>query len=500
MELQISSAIIILVVTYTISLLIIKQWRKPKPQENLPPGPPKLPLIGHLHLLWGKLPQHALASVAKQYGPVAHVQLGEVFSVVLSSREATKEAMKLVDPACADRFDSIGTKIMWYDNDDIIFSPYSEHWRQMRKICVSELLSARNVRSFGFIRQDEVSRLLGHLRSSAAAGEAVDLTERIATLTCSIICRAAFGSVIRDHEELVELVKDALSMASGFELADMFPSSKLLNLLCWNKSKLWRMRRRVDAILEAIVEEHKLKKSGEFGGEDIIDVLFRMQKDSQIKVPITTNAIKAFIFDTFSAGTETSSTTTLWVMAELMRNPKVMAKAQAEVRAALKGKTNWDVDDVQELKYMKSVVKETMRMHPPIPLIPRSCREECEVNGYTIPNKARIMINVWSMGRNPLYWEKPETFWPERFDQVSRDFMGNDFEFIPFGAGRRICPGLNFGLANVEVPLAQLLYHFDWKLAEGMNPSDMDMSEAEGLTGIRKNNLLLVPTPYHPSS
>nr|UVW45066.1 (+)-limonene 3-hydroxylase [Agastache rugosa] len=481
------------------SYIILKQWRELKSQEKyskLPPSPPKVPVIGHLHLFWRELPQHALWRVAEKYGPVAHVQLGEVFTVVLSSAETAKEALQTLDPACADRFDSISSKIMWYDNKDIIFSPFNEHWRHMRKICVSELLSARNVRSFGFIRQDEMSRLILSLQSSS--GSAVDMTEKICTMTCSIICRAAFGSVIKDYEVLVDLVKQALSMASGFELPDLFPSSKLVNMLSWNKSRLWKMRRRVDAIVEAIVEEHRLKQSGEFGGEDIIDVLLRMEKDSNVKIPITINAIKAFIFDTFSAGTETSSTTTLWVMAELMKNPAVMAKAQAEVRAALKGKSSVDVDDVQELKYLKSVVKETMRMHPPIPLLPRQCREECEVNGYTIPKKARVVVNIWSMGRDPKYWDEPHTFRPERFDHVSKDFMGNDFELIPFGAGRRICPGLNFGLANVEVPMAQLLYHFDWKLPPGVNLADIDMDETPGLTGVRRENLVLIPTPYNP--
>ncbi|KAH6824047.1 hypothetical protein C2S53_000113 [Perilla frutescens var. hirtella] len=131
---------------------------------------------------------------------------------------------------CCYRADSIGSKIMCYDNKDLIFSPYNAHWRQMRKICVSELLNARNVKSLGFIREDEMSRLVQFLRSSA--GEAVNMTEKITATTSSIICRAAFGSVVKDGDVLIELVKTTSGMANGFELADLFPSSKLLNLLC----------------------------------------------------------------------------------------------------------------------------------------------------------------------------------------------------------------------------------------------------------------------------
>ncbi|KAH6837107.1 hypothetical protein C2S53_016279 [Perilla frutescens var. hirtella] len=501
MELELPSINILLGLlfsSYCIILLLIKQWKTTENRGKLLPSPPKLPVIGHLHLMVGRLPQHVLTRAAQKYGPVMHLQLGEIFSVVVSSREATKQVMKGLDPACADRADSIGTKIMWYDNKDLIFSPYNAHWRQMRKICVSELLNARNEKSFGFIREDEMSRLVRFLRSSA--GQAVNMTEKITATTCSIICRAAFGSVVRDDEVLIGLVKTASGMANGFELADLFPSSKLLNLLCLNKYRLWKMRRKLDAILEGVVEEHKLKQSGEFGGEDIVDVLLRMQKNSQLQFPITTDTIKGFIFDTFAAGTETSSTTTVWAMAELMKNPRVMANVQAEVREGLKGKKSVDASDVQQLKYLKSVVKETLRLHPPFPLIPRKCREDIEVEGYSIPSNSRIVINVWSLGRDPLYWEEPEIFWPERFDHISTDYVGNNFEFIPFGGGRRICPGLNLGVANVEVPLAQLLYHFDWKLGEpGMSPVHMDMTVAKGLSGPRKTPLFLVPSIYIPT-
>lgn len=199
----------------------------------------------------------------------------------------------------------------------------------------------------------------------------------------------------------------------------------------------------------------------------------------------------------FAAGTETSSITVGWIMTELMRNPRVMAKLQEEIRGVLKGKMRLEESDVQGLKYMKMVIKESMRIHPPVPLIPRQCKDECEVGGYRIPVKTRVMVNVWAMGRNPQYWNDPENFYPERFENVSTELLGNDFELTPFGAGRRICPGLNFGLANVQFPLAQLLYHLDWKLPNGMSPADVDTIEVEALTVGRKNPLILIPTVYN---
>ncbi|GFP96420.1 cytochrome p450 71d13 [Phtheirospermum japonicum] len=482
--------------------LLIKLWKKtksPAKYQNLPPSPPRLPVIGHLHHLFGGLPHHVLGGLTKKFGPVMYLQLGEVSAVVISSREAAKEVLKNQDPACADRPESIGLKIMWYDYTDIAFSPYNEYWRQMRKICILELLSAKNVKSFGSIRQDEVSGLVKSLQS-LPSGEAINLTEKIFAFTSAITCRAAFGKVLRDRETLIDLMKKASTMAGGFELADLFPSSKLLNLLSWNKYKLLSMRRKLDKILDVFLEEHRLKQSGEFGGEDIIDVLLRMQKNEELEFPITNDNIKAVIFDMFSAGTETSSTTIDWAMAELMRNPRVMAKVQAEVREAFNGKTTIQESDVQALKYLKLVIKETFRLHPSFPLLPRACREECKVDGYTIPIKSRIMVNIWSMGRDPEYWPEPEIFNPERFESNSVDFLGNNLEFIPFGTGRRICPGMNFGLANVELPLAQLLYHFDWKMPKGMRPEDINMTELEGIAVSRKEGLFLVPTVYSSSN
>ncbi|KAL2544720.1 Cytochrome [Forsythia ovata] len=482
-------------------------WKKPKAlkkHKNLPPSPSKLPLIGHLHHMVGGLPHHVLAELSKKHGPIMHLQFGEISVVVVSSRELTKDVLKVHDPACANRPESIISKIMWYDYVDIAFSPYNEYWRQMRKICILEVLSAKNVRSFSSIRQDEASRLIKSIQASS--GEIINLTDIVYTFTSSITCRAAFGKVVREKDVLISLLRKAVTMTGGFELADLFPSFKLLNVMSWNKQKLLRMRHKLDAILDVIVDEHRdnrattKKGNGEFGGEDIVDVLLRMKETGELNYPITNdNNIKAVIFDLFSAGTETSSTTVDWAMAEMMRNPDVMAKAQAEIRQTLRGRKMVEEGDVVTLKYRKLVIKETFRLHPPIPLLPRACREEIEVDGYTIPLKSKVMVNIWGMGRDPEYWDDPEIFKPERFENNSTDFLGNNFEYIPFGAGRRICPGMKFGLANVELPLAQLLYHFDWKLPKGKSIADIDMIEANGIAVSRKNSLFLVPMSYTPS-
>ena len=201
----------------------------------------------------------------------------------------------------------------------------------------------------------------------------------------------------------------------------------------------------------------------------------------------------------FAAGNETSSTTVDWAMSEMIRNPGAMAKAQSEIRNAFRGKNSIAETDIQQLQYLKLVIKETLRLHPPAPLLlPRECRVECEIDGCISPARTRVLVNAWAIGRDPEYWDDPECFKPERFANSSIDFNGTHFEYLPFGAGRRICAGISFGLANVELPLALLLYHFDWNLPSGLNSSDLDMKETVGIATSRSDNLCLKATLYDP--
>jgi cytochrome P450 len=200
--------------------------------------------------------------------------------------------------------------------------------------------------------------------------------------------------------------------------------------------------------------------------------------------------------DMFLAGTDTSSTILVWIMAELMRNPSVMQRAQDEIREAVKGKAKVEESDLQKLMYLKLVVKEGFRLHPPLPLlVPRETTESCTIEGYHIPAKTRVFVNARSIGRNPEYWKNPNEFKPERFLDSSIDFRGKHFELLPFGAGRRGCPGIDFAVQILELALANLLLRFDWELPHGLRREDIDMEEAFGLSVHKKLPLCLVAKP-----
>ncbi|XP_051133611.1 desmethyl-deoxy-podophyllotoxin synthase-like [Andrographis paniculata] len=203
--------------------------------------------------------------------------------------------------------------------------------------------------------------------------------------------------------------------------------------------------------------------------------------------------------DFFSAGIETSSATIDWAMAEMLRNPIVLNKAQDEVRRVFDKKGFVDESDFDQLTHLGMVIKETLQIHPLAPLLLlRQSRERCEINGYDIPVKSRVIVNAWVMGRDPKSWKDPDIFSPERYLGNPVNYKGKNFELLPFGGGQRICPRMTFGLANVELLLAMFLYHFDWILPNGIKPENVDMVETFGITARRKNPLRVIPTVKNP--
>ncbi|XP_027918283.1 cytochrome P450 71D8-like [Vigna unguiculata] len=495
MEVQSSLAIIIF---FSLSLLLLAKNYKQKGLRKMPPGPWKLPIIGNLHQLAvaGTLPHRALGKLAQKYGPLMHLQLGEISAVIVSSPNTAKKIMKTHDLAFAQRLKFLASDIMGYGSADIAFAPYGDYWRQMRKLCTLELLSAKKVQSFFHIREEEVAKLIETIQSSA--GEPVDISSRFGSSISTFVSRATFGKITEDHEEFLLTVKEAIEVADGFDLADAFPSLKPIHHITGLKAKLDKMHNKSDKILEKIMKENQAKEgTGEEKNENLVEVLLRFQHRGNLETPITNNNIKAVIWDIFSAGTDTSTKVLEWAMSEMMRNPRVREKAQDEIRKKFSFKETIDENNLGELRYLKAVIRETLRLHPPLPLLlPRECIESCRIAGYDIPIKTKVIVNAWAIGRDAEHWHDAESFVPERFLDTCIDFKGTDFEFIPFGAGRRMCPGLSFGIASVEFALAKILYHFDWELPPGMKPEEIDMDEAFGAVVGRKNNLHLIPIPY----
>ncbi|KAM0951330.1 putative premnaspirodiene oxygenase [Dioscorea sansibarensis] len=487
-------------------ILLIKQLTRSSQKSRatsckLPPGPWQLPIIGSLHHLLtvnGSLPHDKLAQLAKTHGPLMHLRLGQFSTIVVTSREIAKEMLKTHDVCVADRPSIASAAAVTYGAKEVIFGRYGDYWRQLKKICVLELLSQKRVQSFRSIRENEVLNLILTIhKHSSSSSSPVNMSEELYSLANNVITRAVIGDRCKNQNRFLEVVEEVVELVTGFDLADLFPSLTWLSWLVGNTRKIKRYQRELDEFLDAILRDHEERRTK--ADKDLVDVLLRIKDEDGLHSPLTREGIKAVIFDILAAGSDTSWNVMEWAMSELMKNPEVMKKAQSELREVLQGKTTLTEEDISGLKYLKLVIKETLRMHPPLTLLlPRETREAFEIMGYHIPVGTRVLVNAWALARDPEYWVEPLVFKPERFEGSAINYNGYCFEYIPFGAGRRMCPGMSFGLATIEYALAQLLYHFDWKLPNGSQPQNLDMSESFGVTARRTSSLLLQAIPRIP--
>ncbi|XP_058093599.1 cytochrome P450 71A1-like [Magnolia sinica] len=368
----------------------------------------------------------------------------------------------------------------------------------MRKISIVELLSTKRVQSFRDVREEEVAKMLVSISSSSSCVEHVNLSEMMIPLTYNIVRRAAFGKSYNEGSEnekmeIHEVLKEVGINLVSFFVADYLPWMWWVDVITGLHGRQERCFSKLDDFYERLINEHQNRNRLEAEEDDFVDVLLRVQQ----KFHLTKDQIKGLIMDVLVAGTETSSTLGIWAMAELMRSPKIMKKAQDEVRRVVGNKGKVEESDLHKLEYLKEIAKETMRLHPPgALLLPREAIEDCKIDGYDVAVKTRIFVNAFAIGRDPDSWENPEEFFPERFTGSSIDYKGQNFEFIPFGAGRRVCPGMYFGSMIYELTLANLLYSFNWDFSAGMKKEDFDMAEVFGAVVQKKHDLYLVPTKY----
>ncbi|PNT61827.1 ent-isokaurene C2-hydroxylase isoform X1 [Brachypodium distachyon] len=488
---------------------------KNNPKKRLPPGPWTLPIIGSLHHLIGALPHRTLTALSRRHGPLMLLRLGEVQTVVVSSAEAVALVMKTNDLTFSSRPSIPTMDILTCGGKGFAFAPYGDHWRQMRKVCIVELLSSKQVKRMEGIRAELVGGLIRHITHTAASatggaagGAIINVSEKVTRLSNDVVSRAVLGGKFAQQGEYIRTLYDALALLGGFHLIDFFPSWRLVRWLSNEERNMKKRYGRVQHIIADIVEARReaTKAAGGGGGascgstndDDMLDVLLRLQQEDTLSFPLTSEIIGAVLFDILGAATETTGILLVWAMSELARHPEAMAKAQLEVRKVL-GEDHRAVitnSDLAELHYVRMVIKEVLRLHPPNPIILRMNREDCKIMDYDIPKGTSVYVNIFAVSRDPEHWENPERFRPERFENSKMDYTGTYSEFTPFGTGRRQCPGIQFSSSLAELALANFLYHFDWMLPDGETPASFDMSEKFTFTVSRRYDLHLRAIPH----
>ncbi|XP_031281526.1 xanthotoxin 5-hydroxylase CYP82C4-like [Pistacia vera] len=515
--LQLSSIAIVFSIIYLYNALLRRSnGTEVSKIRNAPEPAGAWPIIGHLHLLGGgdQLLYRSLGAMADKYGPAFSVRLGNRYAFVVSSWEVFKECFTTNDKALASRPTTTAAKLMGYDCAVFGFAPYSPFWREMRKIATLELLSNRRLEMLKDVRISEVDMSIRHLYSLWAKNNSlpvlVDLKRWLEDMTLNMVVRMVAGKryfgTSADSDEARHCRK---SISRFFHLIGIFTVSDALPHFGWldfrgHKKAMKKTAKDLDAILEGWLEEHRQRRvSGGIkteGEEDFIDVMLSLQEEGKLSnFQYDENiGVKSTCLALILGGSDTTSGTLAWAISLLLNNRQMLKKAQEELDQKVGMERLVNESDIENLVYLQAVIRETLRLYPAGPLLgPRESMEDCTLDGYHVPAGTRLVVNVWKIHRDPKVWPNPSAFQPERFLTTHADVdVRGQSGLVPFGYGRRSCPGVTFALQILHLTLARLLHAF--KLVTPLDQL-VDMTESPGLTIPKATPLEVLLTPRLPA-
>ncbi|KAG6541892.1 hypothetical protein Mapa_016720 [Marchantia paleacea] len=502
----------ITVIIAGIALLLIVRRIFQGRRLRLAPGPLNLPIIGAILSLGTELHKE-FADLSHQYGPVVHLRLGSLPVVIVSSAEVAEELMREKDAEFASRaHDAIlysNATYFGFGASNMGFAPYTPTLKQVRKVCTTELLASSKISNSSKIRFEEQGEMLKEARDITIEQGAFMVREVVHTMTMNVVCRMLFKKryygkdvpVTKELQEFQSLMIEMVDTAGKLNISDLLPSLRWLDPqgLTAEFKKLHARQRR---ILSRLLEDHK--KVREDRGHkvqepemmDFVDILLSLEGEDKL----SDTSIMATTSDMLIGASDTAATTVEWALIELLRNPQVMAKLQQELdRVVGRGRAMVEAD-IPDLPYLEAVTKEVLRMYPPLPLlIPRMNESVTTLGSYDIPKRTSVFVNIWAIGRDPKLWDKPEEFIPERFLNSNMNVVGNNFQYIPFGAGRRKCVGINLGQLMVQRTIGCLVHAFDLQPPSGKTPYDISNDDEYGMVLRPKHPVLVRAVPRIPS-
>lgn len=474
---------------------------------KLPPGPRPLPIVGNLYDI-KPLKFRCFAEWAQVYGPIFSLHLDSRLNVVVTTADLAKQVLKENDQHLADRHRNKATDIFSRGGQDLIWADYGPHYVKVRKVCNLELFTPKRLEALRPIREDEVTAMVESIfndctTTSDKAGESLVLRPYLGSVAFNNITRLSFGKRFVTPEggmddqgqEFKGIVSNGIKIGAKVFMGEYVP------LLRWmfagENDVLKHHETRRARLTKQIMEEHTLVRKKTGGAKDhFVDALLTLQK----QYDLTDDTVITLLWDMITAGMDTTSISVEWAMAELVKNPRVQRKAQEELDRVIGSSRVMNETDFSNLPYLQCVVKEALRLHPPTPMmLPHKARANTKLGGYDIPKGSIVHVNVWAIARDPAVWKVPLEFWPERFLEQDVDMKGHDFRLLPFGAGRRVCPGAQLAINLVTSMLGHLLHHFTWMPQEGVKPEDVDMSENPGTVTYMRSPLQAIATPRLPA-
>ncbi|KAH6787219.1 cytochrome P450 [Perilla frutescens var. hirtella] len=453
-------------------ILFLKLITRKNYRYRLPPSPaPALPLIGHLHLL--KPPLHRTFSrFSRTHGPIFSLKLGVRRVVVVSSPNLVKECFTENDIIFSNRPHVLADKYIGYNHTTMAGAPYGHHWRNLRRLAAVEMLASTRLNTLSQLRQEEIRRSLQNLTNSKDYA-VVELRPKIFQLIFNVIMMMLAGTRYSSDDKKIgnqihEMVNEVFKSAQSSNPEDFLPFLKWIDYRGLKK-KLADLGKKLDDFYERLLAEHRREKRN-----TIIGHLLSLQETEPEFY--TDPTIKGFITNVLLAGTDTSAVTIEWAMSLLLNHPNVLQNAKLELDSKIKHQRLVEEQDLPNLNYLHNIVLETFRMFPAGPLLmPRESSADCRVGGYDVPRGTILLVNAWAIHRDPNVWDEPMRFKPERFQGLEVETE----KLMPFGIGRRACPGLGLGHRIVELVLALLIQCFDWK---SVGSIEVDLAEGVGLT------------------
>ncbi|PIA56147.1 hypothetical protein AQUCO_00700476v1 [Aquilegia coerulea] len=500
------------------TLYFLIMWTKPSSRRESSIGRPApeasgaWPIIGHLRLLGGsELPHKTLGALADKYGPVFMIRIGVHPALVVSSWEVAKECYTTNDKTFASRPNSTAAEILGYNYVMFGFAPYGPYWRELRKIMMSELFSTRRLGLLKHVPDSEIKTSIKELymlcvnHNKTNGPVSIEMKHWFGDLSLNVILRMIvgkryFGAASDDDESEArrchKAMRDFMKISGVFIIDDAIPYLRWLDLQGYKK-KMNNISKELDCLFQGWLEEKQGKRlSGEAKDEqDFMDVLMSKLEHTKISEYDNDTIIKAACLSLIAGGNDTTMLTLTWILSLLLNNKQVLKRAQEELDNHVGRDRHVDESDIKNLVYLQAIIKEALRIYPAGPLAgARIATEDCTVAGFHVPAGTRLVVNLWKIQRDPLVWSDPSQFLPDRFltNHVEMDVKGQNYELIPFGAGRRTCPGMAFALQVMPLVMARLLHGF-----ELTTPMDMpvDMTETAGLTNVKATPLDVIITP-----
>ncbi|KAB1221263.1 Cytochrome P450 76A2 [Morella rubra] len=488
-----------------------RQRRRAKEKGQLPPGPRPWPVVGNIFQLDPAVPHKSFAELACEHGPIMTLYLGSMSTVVISSSEVARVMFKNHDVVLAGRKIYEAMKGDYGNEGSLVAAQYGPHWRMLRRLCNTEFFATSRLEAMRGVRERCIDEMVNFIEEASASGtEAIAVGRFFFLMSFNLLGNLMFSKDLLDPKsergaKFFNHAGKVMEFTGKPNVADFFPILRWLDPQGIRRKTQFHIERafeiaggfireRLESMENGVINEGKKK--------DYLDVLLEFRGDG-VEEPsrFSPRTINVAVFEMFIAGTDTTTSTLEWAMAELFHNPVILRNVQDELRSTVNPNKKLEEKDIEQLPYLKAVVKETLRLHPPLPfLLPHMAMDSCKMLGYYIPKETQILVNAWAIGRDPKTWSEPLVFKPERFLEANTvDFKGHHFEFIPFGSGRRMCPAMPLASRVLPLALGSLLHSFDWVLEGGIKPEKMDMTERMGITVRKAVPLKAIPKRHEGS-